>query len=101
MSTAKAKQFVAVIVNCDKRLAQVTIRSLAVSIAKSVNLRELRESAGLKPEELAFRLDIGYSTVRNWEIGRHEPRLPITKVPSLLQLYNCSLETLPFTATPF
>ena len=57
-----------------------------------MNMRDLRKQSGKKVEEIALALGVGSSTVRFWEQGRHEPRLPISQVQSLLDIYDCSLE---------
>ena len=45
-----------------------------------------------RPEQIAVDLDVALSTVRNWESGRHEPRLPISEIPKFLEVYECTLE---------
>ena len=55
-------------------------------------MKDLRENAGKRAEEIALELDIAVSTVRFWEQGRHEPRIPISKVPEFLKAYNCSID---------
>ncbi len=59
-----------------------------------MDMRQLREKAQISPEEAAFKLGVAYSTVRNWESGRTEPSLGVTKISELLRLYNCSFEEL-------
>jgi putative transcriptional regulator len=60
----------------------------------AMNMKELRERAGLSAEEAAFRLNVAHSTVRNWESGKTEPSLGVTKIAELLVLYGCSFEEL-------
>lgn len=52
----------------------------------------MRERAGLRTVDVASRLGIAESTVRNWDIGRHTPRLPIEEIPKFLEVYQCTLE---------
>ena len=59
-----------------------------------MDMRELREQANLSAEEAAFRLGVAHSTIRNWESGKTEPSLGVTKIAELLRLYNCSFEEL-------
>ena len=59
-----------------------------------MNMRELREKANISAEEAAFRLKVAHSTIRNWESGRTEPSLGVTKISQLLELYKCSFEEL-------
>lgn len=37
-------------------------------------IRELRESRGLSPVQLAAKLDVSLATIYNWETGKYEPR---------------------------
>ncbi|WP_230967422.1 helix-turn-helix domain-containing protein [Nostoc commune] len=55
-------------------------------------MKELREKAGLRTVDVASKLGIAESTVRNWDIGRHTPRLPIEDIPKFLEVYKCTLE---------
>lgn len=59
-----------------------------------MDMRELRKKAQLSAEEAAFKLKVAHSTIRNWESGRTEPSLGVTKISQLLELYNCSFEEL-------
>ncbi len=59
-----------------------------------MDMKELREKARLSAEEAAFKLQVSHSTIRNWESGRTEPSLGVTKLSQLLKLYNCSFEEL-------
>lgn len=59
-----------------------------------MDMKELREKAGLSAEEAAFRLSVAHSTIRNWESGKTEPSLGVTKISELLQLYRCTFEQL-------
>lgn len=53
-----------------------------------MNMKQLRERAGLRTVDVASALGIGESTVRNWEHARSVPRFETIK--PLLNLYQCS-----------
>lgn len=55
-------------------------------------MKQLRERLGLRTVDVASRLKIGESTVRNWEHGRAVPRFEV--ISNLLDLYQCSFEQL-------
>lgn len=59
-----------------------------------MDMKELREKVNLSAEEAAFRLGVAHSTIRNWESGKTEPSVGVTKISQLLKLYNCSFEEL-------
>ncbi len=59
-----------------------------------MDMKELREKANLSAEEAAYRLGVAHSTIRNWESGKTEPSLGVTKLSQLLKLYKCSFEEL-------
>ncbi|PSB64107.1 XRE family transcriptional regulator [Chroococcidiopsis cubana CCALA 043] len=59
-----------------------------------MNMKELREKVGLRTVDIASRLGIAESTVRNWDNGKHSPRVPIEDVPKLLEVYQVSLDEL-------
>ena len=60
----------------------------------SMDMRGLREKVGISPEEAAFRLRVAVSTIRNWESGKTEPSLGVSRISELLSLYQCSFEEL-------
>ena len=60
----------------------------------NVDMKELRQKAGLSPEAVAVALGVAVSTVRNWEAGTSEPRPGVTNLPRYLEVYRCSLEDL-------
>ncbi len=55
-------------------------------------LRDLREKAGLRPEEAAYKLGVALSTLRNWEVGRSRPTMNPDQFIKTLEIYDCSLE---------
>lgn len=55
-------------------------------------MRQLRDRLGLRTVDVASRLKVGESTVRNWEHGRAVPRFEV--ISNLLDLYQCSFEQL-------
>lgn len=59
-----------------------------------MDMKTLRQKMGLKAEEVAIRLGIGVSTIRNWEQGRTTPRLRVDQFTELCRLYRCSIEEL-------
>ncbi len=59
-----------------------------------MGLKELRQKAGLRAEDVAISLGVAYSTVRNWEQGRTIPTLGILQTEKLVHLYQCSFEDL-------
>lgn len=59
-----------------------------------MDMKALRQKVGLRAEDVAVRLDIAVSTVRNWEQGRTMPKLRIDQTSQLLKLYQCSFDEL-------
>lgn len=57
-------------------------------------MKELREKTGLRTVDVASRLGIAESTVRNWERGRTIPRLRLDQFVQLCRLYQVSIEEL-------
>jgi transcriptional regulator with XRE-family HTH domain len=57
-----------------------------------MDMKQLREKAGLRSVDVASKLGIAESTVRNWDIGRHSPQLPIEEIPKFLKVYDCTLQ---------
>lgn len=64
-----------------------------------MNMKELRQRAGVKAEEVVFRLGVSMSTLRNWEQGRTVPNLTPAQYLELITLYKCTAEELA-AATP-
>ncbi len=57
-------------------------------------MKELRQRAGLRAEDVAVKLGIAMSTVRNWEQGRTIPKMRVDQFVLLCKLYHCSIEEL-------
>lgn len=60
----------------------------------TLNMKELRQRAGVTAQAVATELGIATSTVSNWDQGRTEPKLKLGQVQQLCELYKCSLEDL-------
>jgi putative transcriptional regulator len=59
-----------------------------------MDMKQLRERVKLRTVDVASSIDVGESSVRNWEQGRTIPRLRIDQVGNLLRLYQCSFDEL-------
>ncbi len=59
-----------------------------------MDMQVLRERAGLSRAEVAFRLAISETSVRNWEAGRTEPTMTPKKFVDALRLFKCTPEEL-------
>ena len=59
-----------------------------------MDMRQLREQAGLRTVDVASRIGVGESSVRNWEKGRTIPKLRVDQMGELLRLYGCTFEQL-------
>jgi len=57
-------------------------------------MKKLREKLGLTTADVASKVGVSDSTVRNWESGRTEPRLTLNQLILLLDLYGISLKEL-------
>ena len=55
-----------------------------------MNMKGLRERAGLKILEVANELKCAESSIRNWEKGRTTPKLEVWQVFRLRDLYQCT-----------
>lgn len=55
----------------------------------------LRLEAGLTQRDIAEALGVSEQTVRNWEQGKHSPKLTIPQVKKLCQLLKKPLDELP------
>lgn len=60
----------------------------------------LRIEAGLTQRDIAAALGVSEQTVRNWEQGKHDPRLTIPQVKKLCRLLKKSLDELPDSFGP-
>ncbi len=59
-----------------------------------MDLKELREAAGLSAERTAVELDRAVSTIRFWEAGTYVPSLNPVETKKLLLLYGCTIDQL-------
>ncbi len=59
-----------------------------------MNLRALRERAGLIIRNVARELKCSESSIRNWEKGRTKPMMEVWQVFRLRDLYQCTEEEL-------
>ncbi|MGI2904688.1 helix-turn-helix transcriptional regulator [Tolypothrix sp. VBCCA 56010] len=59
-----------------------------------MDLRALRERAGLRTFDVAKELDCAESSIRNWEKGRTTPKLEVWQVFHLRDLYQCTEQEL-------
>lgn len=57
-----------------------------------VQLKRLREKAGLTQEQLGQKLGVGQSTVGMWETGERLPRAD--KLPELAKALGCTIDDL-------
>ncbi|HBY75804.1 MAG TPA: XRE family transcriptional regulator, partial [Cyanobacteria bacterium UBA11148] len=57
-----------------------------------MNLRALRERAGLIIRHVAMEIKCSESSIRNWEKGRTTPKMEIWQVFRLRDLYQCTEE---------
>lgn len=56
---------------------------------------QLRRQHNLTQRQVADALETQEQTIRNWEQGRHTPRLTIPQVKKLCTLFNCTIHDLP------
>lgn len=59
-----------------------------------MNMKQLRLRVKLRTVDIASRIGVAESSVRNWEKGRTIPTLSIDKTAALCHLYQCSIEEL-------
>jgi putative transcriptional regulator len=59
-----------------------------------MDMKQLRLKVKLRTVDVASRVGIAESSVRNWEKGRTIPKLTIDKVAVLCELYQCSISDL-------
>ncbi|MEQ8973854.1 MAG: helix-turn-helix transcriptional regulator [Coleofasciculus sp. C1-SOL-03] len=59
-----------------------------------MDLRVLRERAGLRISDVAREIKSAESSIRNWEKGRTTPKMEVWQVFRLRDLYQCTEEEL-------
>lgn len=59
-----------------------------------MDLRALRERAGLRISDVAREINSAESSIRNWEKGRTTPKMEVWQVFRLRDLYQCTEEEL-------
>jgi DNA-binding XRE family transcriptional regulator len=59
-----------------------------------MDIETLRQRAGLTRSEVAGKLEISETSVRNWETGRTEPTMTPQKYHELLKILQCSSQEL-------
>lgn len=57
-------------------------------------MRYLRERKQLRTVDVASKVGIAESTVRNWEYGKTIPKLRLDQFEALLKLYECDFSEL-------
>ncbi len=63
-------------------------------LTATMNMKDLRQRAGLSAEVVAVKLGKAHSTIRNWESGKSRPTLEPSEMVQLCKLYGCTLEQL-------
>ena len=79
----------------DRKIAAAA-RALALQ-ALGERLRNARRRKGITQKDAAERLDVSTQTVRNWEVGRHEPSDQTIK--HLASIYGVATEDITRTST--
>lgn len=59
-----------------------------------MNMKQLRERAKKRAEEIAVELNVAVSTVRNWDQLRNMPRMTPLSLKKLMAVYDCTFEEL-------
>ncbi len=59
-----------------------------------MDMKQLRERLNLRTVDVASKVGVGESSVRNWEKGRTIPKLRVDQTAALCRLYGCSIEEL-------
>jgi len=59
-----------------------------------MDLRALRERAGLRISDVAREIKSAESSIRNWEKGRTTPKMEVWQVFRVRDLYQCTEEEL-------
>lgn len=57
-------------------------------------MKQLRERVNLKTADVASRVGVADSSVRNWEAGRTIPKLRLDQFATLCELYGVSIKEL-------
>lgn len=57
-------------------------------------LKQRRQSLSLRQQQVADRLGVTVTTVKNWEAGRHIPKLYLEHTKALCDLLKLSLDDL-------
>lgn len=61
-----------------------------------ISLRAARVNANMRQTDVAVKLDVAVSTVRNWESGKTFPKQPV--IEKLCELYGVSYDNIDFLA---
>jgi len=76
-----------------QEIDKIEYRDLKGSIA-GMDMQELRENVDLSRTEVAYKLGVSETSVRNWERGRTEPTMTPQKYLEALNLFRCTPEQL-------
>jgi transcriptional regulator with XRE-family HTH domain len=61
---------------------------------KSINVKELRQRQNLSRRKVSVALDVTEMTVHRWESGVSQPHLPLAKIQTMMNLFECDFTTL-------
>ena len=61
-----------------------------------ISLKAARVNAKMRQTDVAVKLDVAVSTVRNWESGKTFPKQPV--IEKLCELYGVSYDNIDFLA---
>lgn len=59
-----------------------------------MDMKQLRQRANKRAEEIAAELGVAISTVRNWEQHKTAPRMTPAGLQKLMQIYGCTFDEL-------
>lgn len=59
-----------------------------------MDMKQLRQRANKRAEEIAAELGVAISTVRNWEQHKTMPRMTPAGLKRLMDVYGCTFEEL-------
>ena len=65
-----------------------------MEVVEQLDLRRLRQKAGLTVNDVADKLGKSRATICNWESGYSIPSLTFKRVYELCKLYRCSIKDL-------